>query len=115
LKAATYDEFRQRYGEFIEKYGGLYNPGFNWYNIFDDKETGWLKLLGIIKQTHYEENTINVIKNLKAKKKLMDSVLNHKNKDLLLKNENILKWFAYDQFFKKNNNPKDAKKLLCPK
>jgi hypothetical protein len=29
LKAATYDEFRQRYGEFIEKYGGLYNPGFN--------------------------------------------------------------------------------------
>jgi hypothetical protein len=29
LKSANQSEFRQRYGEYIEKYGGLHNPGFN--------------------------------------------------------------------------------------
>ena len=39
-------------------------------NIFEDQsnDKGWSKLLGIIKQTPHQENTINVIKNLKARK-----------------------------------------------
>jgi len=62
-------------------------------------DKGWSKFLGIIKPTAIQENTINVIKNLKAKKQLMESVLTHKNKDLLLENENILKCYVYDQFY----------------
>ena len=64
-------EYRKWYGDYIEKYGGLYNPGFMLNNnIFEDQsnDKGWSKLLGIIKQTPHQENTINVIKNLKARK-----------------------------------------------
>lgn len=92
LKNANGADFRKTYGEYIEKYGGLYNPGFITDNIFDEnQEKGWSKLLGIIKPTPTQENTLNVIKSMKAKKQLMETVLSNKNKDFLLQNENILK------------------------
>ena len=85
-------EFREKYGEYIERFGGLYNPGFAFDNIFEHEHTpGWSKFLGIIKQTPTRENTISVIKNLKARKKVIDSIQNSKNKELLMTNENVLK------------------------
>lgn len=111
LKGSSGKEYRQQYGEFIQKYGGLYNPGFAFDNIFDDvQEKGWSKFLGIIKSTPSQENTFNVIKNMKAKKQLMNAVLGNKNKSLLVENENILKCYAYDQFFKNKSQLEEAKK-----
>ena len=68
LNSAEGNEFRVKYGEFIEKFGGYYNPGFSYNNIFENEsDLGWNKLLGIIKKTPTHENTLSVIKNMKAK------------------------------------------------
>ena len=94
-------DFRDKYGEYIERFGGLYNPGFTYDNIFEhDNNPGWSKFLGIIKQSPTKESTYNTIKTLKARKKVLDSIQNSKNKELLMANENVLKWYAYEQFFK---------------
>lgn len=101
LDCAEGNEFREKLGDYIEKYGGLSNPGFSYNNIFKEKsESGWNKLLGIINETPIKNNTLSVIKNMKAKKKIINSVLKNKNKELLIDNENILKCFAYETFLK---------------
>lgn len=49
LGAAEGHDFREKYGEYIEKHGGLYNPGFSYNNLFDESDQGWSKLQFIIK------------------------------------------------------------------
>ena len=59
------------------------------------------------------ENTQNVIKSMKAKKKIIDSVKESKNAELLMENENILRCFAYETFFKNSERKrKDPKKSI---
>lgn len=109
LKSANGHDFREKYGNYIQKFGGLYNPGFSFDNLFEDDENqGWNKFLGIIKNTPLRENTFNVIKSMKAKKKILESVSDNKNKKLFLENENILKWYAFNKFFKDKTGELDV-------
>ncbi|CAI2381118.1 unnamed protein product [Moneuplotes crassus] len=110
LGAAEGQEFREKYGNYIQKFGGLYNPGFSYNNLFNENSNqGWNKFLGIIKHTPIRENTMSVVKNMKAKKKILDSVKSNKNKKLLLENENILKCYAFETFFKDKKNEMNKK------
>lgn len=54
--------------------------------------------MGIL--TPSNENANRAVKLLKGQKKVLETVQHNKHKDLLLKNENVLKFFVYDQLVK---------------
>ena len=103
----------KEFEDMLEKYGGLYKPSFSNQNIFDSQEhkSGWSKLLGILKSDPTNENTLTTIKKLKGQKKVIELVQNHKLKELMLQNDNILKWFVYDNLVSYPN--KDMSKRVC--
>lgn len=98
---------RKEFEFYLEKHGGIYKPGFGFQNLFESQErkTGWSRFLGLIKDTPADENMVSAVKRMKGQKKFVETVMNNKHKDLLLQNENVLKFFVYNQLVQKKENP----------
>ena len=88
-------------------HGGKYNPGFGFENLFqsfEKKEKGWSNFSEILKDNPANENIPRTIKQMKGEKNILETVMNSKNKELLLQNENVLKFFVYDKLVGNKNN-----------
>ena len=96
---------RQELESYLENHGGSYKPEFVDKNLFEslDNKTGWSRFLTIIKDNPNNEKVQSAIKNMKGQKKVYQTVYDNKHKELLLQNENILKFFLYNKLVSKQN------------
>ena len=63
-----------------------------------------------IKDNPSNQNTIRTVKQFKGEKQIIDTIQNNKHKDLLLKNENVLKCFVYNKLVAETPKLKHSKK-----
>lgn len=103
LNSTYAKDTRKEFEFYLEKYGGNYKPGYGFQNLFEsqDHKQGWSRFLSVIKDAPTDENVERTIKHMKGKKNVVQTVMNNKHKELLLQNENVLKFFVYNQLVAK--------------
>ncbi|CAI2378378.1 unnamed protein product [Moneuplotes crassus] len=99
---------RKEFESYLEKHGGKYNPGFSQESLIpglisNDTKEGWSKFAEIIKKNPLNENVPKTIKFMKGRKFIVEAIMNSKHKNLLLQNENVLKFFCYNKLVSKQN------------
>ena len=82
--------------------------------MFDQKQ-GWGKFLGVIQKNPSNDNTVRAIKEMKGEKQLIETIQNSKHKELMVRNENILKFFIYNKLVMQNDKKKQTKRVTMTK
>ena len=82
--------------------------------MFDQKQ-GWGKFLGVIQKNPSNDNTVRAIKEMKGEKQLIETIQNSKHKELMVRNENILKFFIYNKLVMQNDKKRQTKRVTMTK
>ena len=102
-KAQTLDKtpetnFKKDVEDYLENFGGGYNPDFGFQPQFDfQKRNKWVSILDYISGESKDEKVSSVIKTMKGRKEIEKMIKESKNTDMLTENENILKSYILEK------------------